>query len=504
MRIYLIEITCADLRSYGVRCIASTLKQAKHDTKIIFLPPTLEAPRNFRVGNLYRYQDSLLSNIAEICSQADLVGISFMTFFFDRAVQLTRTLQQKLNIPIVWGGIHPTVRPEEALDYADMVCVGEGESAMRELAERLDKGTNYFDTQNIWLKRNGEIIRNPLRPLIQNLENIPFPDYDLEDHYVGEEDRVFPLDQGRLKRYLSDGFISRLGTHYHYKTMVSRGCPHRCTFCCVSALKTLYSGEKFIRRRSIDHTIAELEAIREKLPFINAICFFDDSFFIAPLREIKEFAEVYKTKIGLPFAAQGSPTTITEEKMKYLVEAGLKYIEMGIQTGSEKTRKMYNRIESQEQVQKAVRLINKYKDKLLPPDYHFILDNPWETKEDILATLQTIIDLPRPYTISPASLIFLPGTEIYRRAEQDRLIKNEKAEVYRKSFPAIPDTYLKFLIYLGSFYRFPKIILKVLSHRVLITLLERKVLKRVYLLLWRVIEVFRLALKRLRILLKER
>jgi hypothetical protein len=102
--------------------------------------------------------------------------------------------------------------------------------------------------------------------------------------------------------------------------------------------------------------------------------------------------------------------------------------------------------------------------------------------------------------LSPASLIFLPGTEIHRMAENENLIKDEKEEIYRKSFPMIPDTYLKLLIYFASFSRFPKIILKILSQNLLVNLLEKKMLKNAYFFLWRGIETFGLFVRALLII----
>jgi radical SAM superfamily enzyme YgiQ (UPF0313 family) len=125
-----------------------------------------------------------LDEVVELCRGSDLIGISFMTHFFDRARQLTEHLKKNLKAPIIWGGIHPTVRPEESLDYADLVLVGEGEEAFLELVDNLAAGKDIQHLENIWMKKGQEIIKNPLRPLIQDLDRLPAFDFSLEEHYL--------------------------------------------------------------------------------------------------------------------------------------------------------------------------------------------------------------------------------------------------------------------------------------------------------------------------------
>src|SRR3989304_6597478 len=152
-----------DITSFGIRTISSYLKQHHFETQLIFLPDPFGD--NFIVRK-ERYDENIMDEVTNICSKSDLIGITLMTNFFDGAIQITKSLKRRLNIPIIWGGIHPTVRPEECLNYADMVCVGDGEIAMLELAQKLEMKTNYHDVQNIWCRKNGHIIKNGMRPLL--------------------------------------------------------------------------------------------------------------------------------------------------------------------------------------------------------------------------------------------------------------------------------------------------------------------------------------------------
>ena len=101
---------------------------------------------------------------------------------FDHAVKIATFLKKKLDIPFFCGGIHPTIYPEDSLrECFDGICVGEGEEALSEILEKMEHKEDYSNTRGFWFRRNGKIIKNPLRPLIKNLDILPLFDYDLFD-----------------------------------------------------------------------------------------------------------------------------------------------------------------------------------------------------------------------------------------------------------------------------------------------------------------------------------
>ncbi len=231
------------IESYGLRIISSCLKKAGHKTQLIFMPK--------KIGELY--EKKTLEGIVDLSKDSDLIGISLSTNFFERSVQITNELKRELKAPIIWGGVHPTVKPEECLQYADLVCGGEGEEAMVELAEKMGKGGDYYNVKNLCFKDDkGKIICNPLRPLIQDLDSLPFQDYDLKTHFVLFRGKVY-----RMEEAISGGFFDTLNP-CGYLTFFSRGCPHVCTYCCNNNFNKLYSGQKPFRKRSVDNVIEEL------------------------------------------------------------------------------------------------------------------------------------------------------------------------------------------------------------------------------------------------------
>ena len=158
------------------------------------------------------------------------------------------------------GGIHATAKIEESLRYADIVCVGEGEETTLELVKKVENAQDYYGIPNLCFNVDGKIKKNPVRPLIQDLDSLPFIDYDLDEHYVMDRDesRLLKIDEGLLER-ISPGFPDKNKTFLPtYKTMITRGCPHRCAYCGNSQLRRMYQGQKYFRRRSNENMIEEL------------------------------------------------------------------------------------------------------------------------------------------------------------------------------------------------------------------------------------------------------
>lgn len=489
MNVVLITPTPPDINAFGVRTLSSVLKKEGVNTKIIFLPGGIEHLR-FDSSYIYRYADKTLGQIAGLCSNADLIGFSFFSQYFDRAAQVTEHLKKQFKTPVIWGGIHPTYRPEECLDLCDMVCIGEGEYALSDLAKKITAGRDYTDVRSCWFKKNGNIIKNEPAAIVQNLDELPFVDYDLDNHYVfnWRTDDIDRLDVEGMKEYFPKLYYFKDTYRIAYRTMTSRGCPHKCSYCASSATMRL-------RRRSVDNVLDELEQMLKRFTYIEIIHFFDDTFFAAPDSYFEEFSEKYKKRINLPFHAQCSPTTLNRRKLELLLDAGLCYTEMGIQTGSERIKQMYRRVVPNETMVEAARLIDSYRSRLLAPDYHVILDNPWERSEDVLATLRLLLDLPGKFKLQISSLIFFPGTELNRKAQEEGLLKDELNEVCRKPFTFPKGTYLNYLIYLSGYSLVPRWLLRLLSRDFFVRLFHRKKPSRFYVLLFALTVRLRLVMK---------
>ena len=476
-----------DITSFGLRTISAHLKKNGHQTRMIFIPDPLGD--NLLYG-VKRYEDRVFDEVVALCKGSDLIGITLMTNFFDGAVQVTERIKKELKTPVIWGGVHPTIRPEESLEHADLVCVGDGEDALLELATKMAAHQDYSSIANIWMKADGRIIKNSVRPLKSDLDAYPVPDYSLEDHHVLVDGRVQPLTEELTRRFLEQGTVSRYVRKTGYQTMTGRGCPHKCTYCINDAIKTIYGSDANLRWRSTGHVMEELLWVKKHMPYVGFIWISDDAFFARNVKALEGFCSEYKEKIGLPFSCLASPLTVSEEKMAMLVDAGLIYVQMGIQTGSAKVQELFNRkTMSNDKVMQAVRIINRYKEKMFPPSYDFILDVPYETDQDVIESLKLIAQFPKPFQLQPFALVLYPGTKLHEMAKRDGMVRDERKEVYAKSYTMREPNYLNLLMTLAKGGRFPSAVLKFLVSSPLVEILNSRALRPFFKWLYRFLEV---------------
>src|SRR3989339_281855 len=445
MKITLISLS-EDIAALGLRYLSAYLKRHGHDVRLIFLRGHTQ-----KTGFVYQYSEKILEEVTALCQNSDLIGISVYTNYYDRVVQLTKWLKQQLKTPIIWGNLHATVRPEDSLKYADMVCVGEGEGALLELADKIANHEDYSEVQNIWLKINGEIKKNPHRALIQDLDSLPFADYNLDDDYVLEGEEFVQVKVDNFPDYLPKTFDKDHNLKVSFGFLGSRGCPHACTYCGNNVRKQLYEGQRYLRFRSAENIVRELKLRLKQFPYIEMFSFIDDAFTAQPLEEIEKFCQLYKEEINIPFRCFASPMTLAAEKLDLLIDAGLQHIGIGIQSGSDRMQKFYKRYNNAEKILTAGQLLKKHRVNIAPPCYDIIVDNPYEKNEDYIETLKLLIQIPKPYHLSLFSIVFYPGTEMNKIATEDGLLKDEIEEVSRKSW-GLPDfSGINLIFYLISF-----------------------------------------------------
>jgi anaerobic magnesium-protoporphyrin IX monomethyl ester cyclase len=433
------------LLEIGLRGMSAFLKKEGFNTKIIFLKYRFEAS----------IDESVISQIVNLSKDSLFIGISLMTNYFPLAKDLTQSLKKVSDKSIVWGGIHPTLAPEECIPYADIVNIGEGEYPLLELANNLVNESDITNIPNFWVKKNSTIIRNKPGRLITNLDLLPYPDYDLENHYI----RV-----GNSLRSLREKGLFKKNYGRTYSLVAHRGCPFKCTFCANQALSEVFPDQKSFRKRSVENVLNEMVQAKERMGFLNYMGIISDDFFAFNSKEIKEFSENYKKSIRLPLGVLASPVNITHEKTQMLVEAGMNYVEIGVQSGSTKTMKLYKRHSNSKLILRAANILNSFKGKLSVL-YDFILDNPWETDEDYIETINLVSELPRPFKLVLYTLILQPGTELYKKAEKEGILS--KDENYQKYVYDAQSTYFSSILLLLNFVPLPK--------RVVSFLIDRKV-----------------------------
>ncbi len=464
----------------GIRIISSCLKKEGHDVQMIFLQ--IKGYEE-KVGHSKIFSQDTLSQISALCSESRVVCISLMSIYVPMVIEVVEELRKITKATIVVGGVHPTLRPEESLAFSDIVCVGEGEKAVVELINRMEKGGDICNIDNLWFKKeDGSIIKNKLSPLEHNLDEFPFPDYDLSKHYIYDQKTgaIKKMDSTLLERHLDKSpLFPERGSGVVYRAIATRGCLYSCTFCCNNSFKKIYKGQKMLRRRSIGNVIDELTDMKKRYDFIKIISLVDDCFLDAPLEEIKEFSKIYKEKVGLPFFCLGTPHSITKEKIEILLDAGLTCVQIGIQTGSPEILRMYKRPFSNEGVKKAATILSQFKGRMLPPMYDIIIDNPFENMGDVIKTLRFLVELPTPYFLTLFSLVFMPDTELYNKAMEKGLIKDDKDAVWEKTHQSKEKSYLTFMFSLIN-TRMPRFVIKFLLSDPMVALLNRKFFNKIF------------------------
>ncbi|MCA9447930.1 MAG: B12-binding domain-containing radical SAM protein [Candidatus Omnitrophica bacterium] len=415
-----------DVYSYGLRSLSGVAKAAGHETQMLFMTQQFTEP----------YSQSVLDRMVELTKDSDLVGVTLMSNFWDNSVAITRAIKEKLGIPVVWGGIHPTIRPEECLEHADYVAVGEAEVSFVGLLENLGNGKPL---PGIRQKGVDEVLR-AAPP--EDLNLIPLPDFDLENHFVLENNDLIPMTP-EILRDRTDGI---------YLTIPSRGCPFDCTYCCNVFLNQEFPENRSVRRKTMPNLVTEVETILNRVGVFDKVKFDDDAFFFLSIEEMKIFAEEYKRRIHLPLSITGvTPSTVRRDKIETLVDAGLIEIRMGIDAAAKEMRMEYKRPQTERKVINSATLLAEFGDRLTPY-YDLIIDNPWESEESEAETLRFMARLPKPYELILYSLTFYPGTDVYDQALEEGLIEDDVEDVYRKYYHNFRPTYLNELFKVLTHY----------------------------------------------------
>ncbi len=345
-------------------------------------------------------------------NRIDVVGISLMSYEFFRACQFAREFRSRFKgIPLVFGGIHATIAPDECLMFCDIAVRGEGEHTFLELLRCLEEQRDFSEITGICLKQDDQVKLNPPRPLEANIDVFPFPGHLPRNMYVVRKKKLLQVDK-RLFRS-----ISRYNGTFP-NVITTRGCPFSCTYCCNSALKELY--EKYpVRKRSVTSVINEISEIISEFSDCFTLNIQDDCFLTYNNEWIREFAREYRSKINVPFVIRTTPRHINRENLLLLKEAGLIMVLLGLQSGSDRVnREVFKRNTTSEMFLSRIEMI---KELGLSAYYDVILDNPYEFEEDVLETLKVILHIPKPYQLQVFSLCFYQGTELHKRAKADGL-----------------------------------------------------------------------------------
>jgi anaerobic magnesium-protoporphyrin IX monomethyl ester cyclase len=329
--------------------------------------------------------------LRKICALSpDLIAMSCLTSDYHWAVSRAQDIRKRSKAPIILGGTHPTLNPDESISdpAIDMICIGEGEYPMAELADALDHSKDYSAIANLWVKKDVTIIKNDVRALIENLNQLPFPDRELY--------RKYPFFRKRGKRPIH----------------LSRGCPYDCSYCHNAGKKQIFRGKGgYVRWRSQDNILREIRDI-EQTSFIKVLHVIDDSFGLNSgwlITFLERLAGTSQKKLVLQ--ANMRADMVTEDLCQSFQNYGVSRlrIRIAVETGNEDYRqKILKKNIHNRTLLKAAHLFNKYKIGFIT---YNMVGLPGESLKLALETLELNIQLQPSLAICFIYQPY-PGTEL--------------------------------------------------------------------------------------------
>ncbi len=402
----------------GIQLLSAICKEHGHRVSHVFDPgiPSAGVVPGSWLPELLSTDAMTLDEILAL--EPDAVGFNVEINTFSWTVEIAQELKRRRpDLTILVGGVHATTVPDVVMGFGcfDFLCVGEGDDALPELLATIDDRGDVHGVANFWSRRDGELVRNPVRPLRQDLDALPF--FDKSIHY---------------------DLIPEMSREYH--TNASRGCVYSCSFCFYQPIQEVYGG-RFRTVRSPASVCREVAEAKARYPTIRTVTFHDEVF-TANKPWLREFAELWPQQVGLPFSIITHPELVGEEVAELLGRAGCVHCIMGTQTVNEHSRvEILERTETPEDVRRAVRVLREQGIWVI---VDHILGIPGETAEDQDDALLFYAEC-RPDVIKAFFLTYLPGTSINQHGLEsgdwtlEKLKEAEKGQLDSWLFKGVGD-----------------------------------------------------------------
>lgn len=328
---------------------------------------------------------------------SDVVAITALTPTIGVALDSADAVRNALpDAKIVLGGYHPTFNYAEVLeeDNVDIVVRGEGEYTMLELVQTLKNGGDLSQVQGLAYKdENNELVVTPDRPVIENLDELPFPAYHL-----------FPMNKYKL-----------LNISTNIATMItSRGCPMQCSFCSSAALH----GKK-ARRRSVENVVDEIEHLLNDFKHIDTIAFMDDTFTISK-RYVEDFcAEIKKRNLVFWWGCTARVDSIDEDLLETMKDAGCMTLYFGVESADQQ---MLDKMNKNITIEKTINAFDISRKIGIRTIASCVLGMPDDTKANMKKTIQFVKKLKPSYAVFSLATPY-PGTRFYKESFEKNLVK---------------------------------------------------------------------------------
>lgn len=347
MRILLVNPSTSDQPGFqkyavfpnGILFLAAVLERCGHEVEIYDNNVDSRKPEDF------------------LSFSPDLIGFSVLT---GRSISsaIAQSIELKSIMPgvkTVWGGVHPSLLPEQTIvePYIDYVVVGEGEYTLLDLVRCLENGNMKLEEiKGLVYKKDGKIIKNEPRPFFKSLDELPDPAWPLVD----------------VKRYSEVTLNS------------SRGCPFRCTFCYNQAFNKGRRSDF-----SAERVISQIEYLQQRYG-VTSIKFYEDNF-TANRKRLREFCSlVIRKNLKIRWSCE-SRVGLDEEDVALMAKSGCTWVGLGVESGSPRMLAFLQKDIKLEDIGKTCRLLVKHK---IAPVAYLMAGLPTETVEDFTMTFELL------------------------------------------------------------------------------------------------------------------
>lgn len=428
----------------GVRAVSAALKAENFDV----LKLKLYEDQRHKSGVTYSEEE-----VAEIAKKieefkADMLAISIFEYGSNRAFALMKEVKEKLGIPVVLGGQHAMQNPKECFEAgADAVCVGEGESGTVALIQNWDKrfervNRNFVvkqeDLDQVPLLREGLISEKELREIT--------PDWSNNNYFLMKNGQLIEWKPEHIQN------PEHHQTDRDLKTFIyasDRGCPLNCSFCYNSSVRKMFieaakaqgrDPEKYVRRKDAESVMKDLRIIKKENPWVEFLNIMNDDTAYKEVEDLQLFAKLYREEINWPFYCMvspqslyskghtGKPEAVSEgrQKIQALVDAGLKELNMGIQTNEVSAKRIYNRPQSETMLLQVTDMLHEFSREDLSKEaegkidlfYDFIIHNPLESRNRVKMTIDMIKKIQTPYDLVSHTLYIGKKSQLRQRYEK--------------------------------------------------------------------------------------
>jgi anaerobic magnesium-protoporphyrin IX monomethyl ester cyclase len=432
--------------NFGISYVAGLLKQNGHEPYLAVLGSTWQK-ESFKIID---------NNIKEI--EPRIICFHIISTQYPFIYNVARYIKEQYpNIILIAGGPHVSINAEEVIEGPfKAICIGEGEYPILELVQQVEEGKQLSKIANLWIRNGDQIEKNPTRPFLEKLDELPFPYRDMWYRWIKETKGA------------------------RFSILLGRGCYFNCTYCCNHILRTTATGS-YVRFRSPDNIIAEINSLYERFPekneyFLEVECFNINKDWVF---ELCDKLMEYNNSLPKPLIF-GTNIRITQNAdfkdiFNSCVKGNIKYLTVGLESGSERIRKeVLNRYYSNRDIIKMAEQARQYN---LRFGFQNMIGLPSESEEDFMETvLINRICQPDWYCLN--ILFPYPGTKIAKYCKEIGFLnKSIDMSMERRrvvmNLPTFPANRLKKRYYLFEYdvYKGKKPLIKILA-RVIVGILS--------------------------------